>query len=57
MTDFSNDENTIESTSMLHKIKAIFKNEIVSFMHKEKAYIETKPRDVISFDYSRYLQI
>lgn len=32
MTDFSNDENTIESTSMLHKIKAIFKNEIVSFI-------------------------
>ncbi|EGJ70248.1 cell division protein FtsK/SpoIIIE [Bacteroides coprosuis DSM 18011] len=32
MTDFSNDENTIESTSMLHKIKAILKNEIVSFI-------------------------
>ena len=32
MTDFPNDENTIESTSMLHKIKAIFKNEIVSFI-------------------------
>ena len=32
MTDFSNDENMIESTSMLHKIKAIFKNEIVSFI-------------------------
>lgn len=42
---------------VIQKLGKMSKNEIVSFMHKEKAYIETKPRDVISFDYSRYLQI
>lgn len=33
------------------------KNEIVSFMHKEQAYVETAPRDVISFKYAERLQI
>ena len=31
--------------------------EIISFMHKEQAYIETAPRDVIQFKYAENLQI
>ena len=33
------------------------KQEIVSFMHEEKAYTQTKPMGVISFKYAEYLQI
>ncbi len=33
------------------------KNEIIDFMHKERAYVETAPRDVIQFKYAEYLQI
>ena len=33
------------------------KEEIVAFMHKESAYTNTKPREVILFKYAVYLQI
>ena len=33
------------------------KNEIVNFMHKEQAYQETAPRDIIEFRYAKSLQI
>lgn len=33
------------------------KNEIVSFMHKEQAYVKTAPRDIIPFKYAEILQI
>lgn len=33
------------------------KDEIVSFMYKEQAYISTAPRDIISFQYAKNLQI
>ena len=33
------------------------KNEIVNFMHKEQAYQETAPRDIIEFKYAKNLQI
>lgn len=33
------------------------KNEIVSFMHKEQAYVKTAPRDIIQFKYAEILQI
>ena len=33
------------------------KNEIINFMHKEQAYIETAPRDIIQFKYAKSLQI
>lgn len=33
------------------------KNEIVEFMHREKAYVETAPRQMISFQYAESLQL
>lgn len=42
---------------VIEKIGKLSKNEIIHFMHKEKAYIETAPRDNISFCYAESLQI
>lgn len=33
------------------------KNEIVAYMHKEKAYIETQPKNIISYTYAKELSI
>lgn len=43
--------------TVIEKLGKMSKNEIISFMHKEKAYVETAPRDVISFKYAESLQI
>lgn len=42
---------------VIEKLGRMTKDEIVSFMHKEQAYIETAPRDVIQFKYAESLQI
>jgi putative zinc finger/helix-turn-helix YgiT family protein len=42
---------------VIEKLGKMSKNEIVSFMHKEQAYVETAPRDVIQFKYAKNLQI
>lgn len=42
---------------VIEKLGRMTKDEIVSFMHREQAYIETAPRDVIQFKYAEYLQI
>ena len=42
---------------VIEKLGKMSKNEIISFMHKELAYIETAPRDVIQFKYAESLQI
>ena len=42
---------------VIKKIGKTSKNEIVDFMHKEKAYIETRPKEIISFEYAESLQI
>ena len=42
---------------VIKKLGKMSKKEIVDFMHKEQAYTETKPRDVISFKYAESLQI
>ena len=42
---------------VIEKLGGLSKREIVDFMHQERAYIETKPKDVISFEYAQYLQI
>lgn len=42
---------------VIEKLGKMSKNEIISFMHKEQAYVETAPRDVIQFKYSESLQI
>ncbi|MCR5249239.1 MAG: DUF4065 domain-containing protein [Lachnospiraceae bacterium] len=42
---------------VIEKLGKMTKDEIVSFMHKERAYIETAPRDAIPFKYAEKLQI
>ncbi len=42
---------------VIEKLGKMTKNEIISFMHKEQAYVETAPRDVIQFKYAENLQI
>ena len=42
---------------VIEKLGKMTKNEIISFMHKERAYVETASRDVISFKYAESLQI
>lgn len=42
---------------VIEKLGKMTKSEIISFMHKEQAYIKTTPRDVISFQYTESLQI
>lgn len=42
---------------VIEKLGKKTKEELVSFMHKEQAYIKTRPREVILFDYAKRLQI
>ncbi len=42
---------------IIEKLGKMTKSEIIQFMHKERAYIETAPRDVILFKYAESLQI
>lgn len=42
---------------VIDKLGKMQKNEIVEFMHKEQAYVETAFRDVIQFKYAENLQI
>ncbi len=42
---------------VIEKLGKMSKNDIVNFMHKEQAYVETAPRDIIQFKYAESLQI
>lgn len=42
---------------VIEKLGKMSKNEIIDFMHKEQAYVETAPRDIIQFKYAESLQI
>lgn len=42
---------------VIEKLGKMSKNEIINFMHKEQAYAETAPRDIIQFKYAENLQI
>lgn len=42
---------------VIEKLGKMTKNQIVSFMHNEQAYIETAPKDIIPFKYAANLQI
>lgn len=42
---------------VIEKLGKMSKNDIVNFMHKEDAYVETVLRDIISFEYAENLQI
>ena len=52
----SDDDKAILDT-VIEKLGKMTKDEIITFMHKERAYIETAPRDVILFKYAESLQI
>lgn len=43
--------------TVINRLGSMSKNEIINFMHKEKAYTETAPRGIISFQYAENLQI
>ena len=43
--------------SVIEKLGRMSKTEIIKFMHKEKAYISTAPRDVIQIQYAESQQI
>ena len=51
------DEDIAILNTVIQKLGKMTKDEIVSFMHKERAYIETLPKDIIQFRYSESLQI
>ena len=51
----SDDKNIIDN--VIEKLGRMSKKDIISYMHKEAAYKETTPRDIISFKYAEYLQI
>lgn len=42
---------------VIDKLGKMSKNDIVNFMHREQAYIETASRDIIQFKYAESLQI
>ena len=42
---------------VIDKLGKMGKNDIIAFMHKEQAYVETSPREVIEFKYAESLQI
>lgn len=42
---------------VISKLGKMQKDEIVNFMHREKAYIETAQRDIIKYEYANNLQI
>ncbi len=52
----SEDDKKVLNT-VIEKLGRMTKDEIVSLMHREQAYIETAPRDVIQFKYVENLQI
>lgn len=43
--------------TVIEKLGKMGTNEIISFMHKEQAYTQTPPREVIEYKYASYLQI
>ncbi len=49
------DKNILDG--VIEKLGKMSKNEIINFMHKEQAYVETAPREVIPFKYAESLQI
>lgn len=54
---FLSDEDMKILDIVIEKLGKMTKNEIISFMHEEQAYVETAPRDVIQFKYAESLQI
>ena len=55
-SELSDEEKDILDV-VIEKLGRMSKSEIIGFMHKEQAYIETAPRDIIQFKYAENLQI
>ncbi len=55
-TELSDEEKAILD-AVIDKLGKMSKYEIINFMHKEQAYVETAPRDIIQFKYAESLQI
>lgn len=55
-SELSDEEKDILDV-VIEKLGKMNKNEIINFMHKEQAYVETTPRDIIQFKYAESLQI
>ncbi len=49
------DDDKVILDEVIEKLGKMSKNEIINFMHKEQAYIETAPRDIIQFKYAESL--
>ena len=41
---------------VINKFKKMTTNEIIEYMHQEKAYLETKENSFISFDYAEFVK-
>ncbi|MCD8067625.1 MAG: SocA family protein, partial [Lachnospiraceae bacterium] len=54
---FLTDDDKQLLDTVINCLGSMSKNEIVEFMHRERAYTETAPRDVIQFKYAEFLQI
>ena len=55
-SELSDEEKDILDV-VVEKLGKMSKNQIINFMHKEQAYVETAPRDIIQFKYAESLQI
>lgn len=42
---------------VINKFKNFTTKELVDYMHKEKAYIDTKPNEIIDFSYAKFVNI
>jgi hypothetical protein len=54
---YLNDNDIQILDKVIEKFGKMSKDEIVGYMHNEKAYIETIPRGIISFEHSYSMQI
>lgn len=52
-----NEEDRKIMDAVIQKLGKMAKKEIVAFMHKERAYMETAPGEIIRYDYAESLQI
>ena len=42
---------------VVNKFYSFTSKDIVKYMHKEKAYLETKTNEFISFEYAKYIDL
>lgn len=57
-TDYKLTEKELNSIDIvINKFNSFSSREIVEYMHKEKAYIETDTNEFISFEYAKYINL